>query len=103
VLPSSRPHVQSIERLIGRVAGALSLVKAINRYSISARQNLRANADGSVDLHIQNESLGADRESNWPPAPKGKFILMMRLYWPSETPPSIINGSWSPPAAKRVS
>lgn len=78
-------------------------MKAINRYSISARQNLRANADGSVDLYIQNESPGADKESNWLPAPKGKFILMMRLYWPSETPPSIINSSWSPPAAKRVS
>ena len=75
----------------------------INRYSISARQNLKANADGSVDLYIQNESPGAERESNWLPAPKGKFILMMRLYWPSETPPSIINGSWSPPAVKKVS
>ena len=75
----------------------------INRYSISARQNLKANADGSVDLYIQNESPGTERESNWLPAPKGKFILMMRLYWPSETPPSIIDGSWSPPAVKKVS
>lgn len=74
----------------------------INRYSISARQNLKTNPDGSVDLYIQNESPGADKESNWLPAPKGKFILMMRLYWPSEKSPSIINGTWSPPAAKKV-
>jgi hypothetical protein len=67
----------------------------LNRYSISARQNLRPNADGSVDLLIQNESPGADKESNWLPAPKDKFILMMRLYWPQETPPSIIEGSFS--------
>lgn len=75
----------------------------INRYSISARQNLKANADGSVDLYIQNQSPGADKESNWLPAPAGKFILMLRMYWPTETPPSIIDGSWKPPAAKKVS
>ena len=75
----------------------------INRYSISARQNLKTNADGSVDLYIQNESPGADKESNWLPAPAGKFILMLRMYWPDEKPPSIIDGSWKPPAAKKVS
>jgi hypothetical protein len=74
----------------------------LNRYSISARQNLKANADGSVDLYLQNASPGADKESNWLPAPKDKFILMFRLYWPKETPPSIIDGSWKIPAATMV-
>jgi hypothetical protein len=72
----------------------------INRYSISARQNLKANPDGSIDLYIQNQSPGADKESNWLPAPKDKFILMMRMYWPNEKSPSIINGSWKPPAVR---
>ncbi len=36
------------------------------------------------------------------PAPKGKFQLMLRLYWPNETPPSIIDGTWSPLPAKKV-
>jgi len=27
---------------------------------------------------------------------------MLRLYWPKETPPSIIDGSWKPPAVKTV-
>lgn len=75
----------------------------INRYSISARQNLKANADGSVDLYIQKDSPGADKEANWLPAPAGKFILMMRMYWPDESPPSIIDGTWSPPAAIKAS
>ena len=74
----------------------------INRYSISARQNLKANADGSVDLYFQNQSPGADKEANWLPAPAGKFVLMLRMYWPDETPPSIIDGSWKPPAARKV-
>jgi len=72
----------------------------INRYSISARQNLKANPDGSIDLYIQNQSPGTDKQSNWLPAPKDKFILMMRMYWPNEKSPSIIDGSWKPPAVK---
>ena len=75
----------------------------LNRYSISARQNLKANPDGSVDLYIQNKSPGSDRESNWLPAPAGKFQLMLRLYWPSEHNPSILNGSWKIPGVKKVS
>lgn len=74
----------------------------LNRYSISARQNLKANADGSTDLYIQNESPGSDKESNWLPAPTDKFILMLRLYWPKEKNPSIINGTWKIPAVKTV-
>jgi hypothetical protein len=74
----------------------------INRQSISARQNLKPNADGSVDLYIQNESPGPEKESNWLPAPKDKFILMLRLYWPKETPPSIIDGTWRIPQVKVV-
>jgi hypothetical protein len=74
----------------------------INRYSISARQNLKANADGSVSLLIQNKSPGADKEANWLPAPKGKFYLMMRLYWPDESNPSILDGSWVIPPVKKA-
>jgi len=74
----------------------------INRYSISARQNLKANADGSVDLYFQNQSPGADKEANWLPAPAGKFYLMLRLYWPNENDPSIINGTWKIPAVEQV-
>jgi len=74
----------------------------INRYSISARQSLKANPDGSIDLYVQNQSPGADKEGNWLPAPKDKFILMLRMYWPNEKPPSIINGTWKPPAVKKV-
>ena len=74
----------------------------LNRYSISARQNLKSNPDGSTDLYIQNETPGKDKESNWLPSPSGDFVLMMRLYWPNEKNPSIIDGSWKIPPAKRV-
>jgi len=74
----------------------------INRQSISARQNLKPNPDGSVDLYIQKDSPGPDKESNWLPAPAGKFVLMLRLYWPNEKSPSIINGTWKPPPVRKV-
>ena len=74
----------------------------INRYSISARQNLTSNPDGSTDLYIQHDSPGADKESNWLPAPSGKFILMLRMYWPSAKPPSILDGTWKIPAVRKV-
>lgn len=74
----------------------------INRYSVSPRTNLKENADGTVTLYIQNESPGKDLESNWLPAPKGPFVLMFRFYWPKETAPSILNGTWSPPPVRVV-
>ncbi|WP_280817692.1 DUF1214 domain-containing protein [Methylorubrum extorquens] len=70
----------------------------INRYSVSPRDALKANPDGSVDLFIQAESPGAHHESNWLPAPSGPFVLMMRTYWPKDT---LLNGSWSPPPVTR--
>jgi hypothetical protein len=75
----------------------------INRYSISPRQDLKTNPDGSTDIYIQHQTPGADKESNWLPAPAGKFILMLRMYWPNEKTPSIIDGTWALPVVKRLS
>ena len=60
------------------------------------------NPDGSVDLYLQHEDPGPGKEANWLPAPAGKFNLMLRLYWPKEASPSIINGTWKPPAITKV-
>ena len=75
----------------------------INRYTVSQSNKLKANADGSIDLYVQNASPGKDKEQNWLPAPKDDFILMMRLYWPKEKPPSILDGSWKIPPVKEAS
>jgi len=56
---------------------------SIKRYVISsATEGLKYNKDGSLDIYIQKESPGADKESNWLPAYDGKFSLQARLYWP---------------------
>jgi hypothetical protein len=53
-------------------------------------------------LYFQRESPGKEKEANWLPAPAGAFIPMMRMYWPKETAPTILDGSWSPPAVKKA-
>jgi hypothetical protein len=74
----------------------------INRYDLAQRDTLVANPDGSIDLYLQAESPGKDKAANWLPAPKGKFELVMRIYAPRKTPPSIVDGSWTPPPVKRA-
>ncbi|MGE3320183.1 MAG: DUF1254 domain-containing protein [Candidatus Berkiella sp.] len=71
----------------------------LNRYTLSQRNDLKKNEDGSIDLYLQHESPGKDKESNWLPAPEGEFILMLRFYWPEE---SIIKGTWKLPAVVKV-
>ncbi|MGH9484081.1 MAG: DUF1254 domain-containing protein [Terriglobales bacterium] len=75
----------------------------LNKFTVSARDNLKTNADGSTTLYFQNQSPGADKQSNWLPAPKGDFLLMLRMYWPKEGDPSILNGSWAPPHVIKAS
>ena len=67
-----------------------------------ARNLLQYNDDGSLTLYLQNESPGKEKEANWLPAPQGAFVLMLRMYWPKPTPPSIIDGTWKVPTAVKV-
>jgi hypothetical protein len=69
----------------------------LNKFTVSPRDNPKYNSDGSLTLYFQNETPGKDHEANWLPAPKGNFILMLRMYWPKENSPSILNGTWTPP------
>jgi hypothetical protein len=80
----------------------------INRYLINSPMlpQMKKNADGSLTIYIQKDSPGPAKASNWLPAPSGPIYLVMRLYWPKETPPSILpvgEGTWKPPGVKRVS
>jgi hypothetical protein len=47
---------------------------------------LQRDADGSLTQHVQNASPGKAWDSNWPPAPKGPFMVVLRLYWPKQEP-----------------
>jgi hypothetical protein len=86
----------------------LLIENPINRYLINSPMlpGMKTNSDGSLTLYIQNKSPGADKEANWLPAPNDTIYLVMRLYWPKTTPPSILpagQGTWQPPGIKWVS
>jgi hypothetical protein len=81
----------------------LLIKNPINRYLINSPMlsGLKKNPDGSLTLYIQKDSPGRAKEANWLPAPNDTIYLVMRLYWPKETPPSILpagEGTWKPPA-----
>jgi hypothetical protein len=85
----------------------LLIENPINRYLINSPMlpGMKKNADGSLTLYIQKDSPGADKESNWLPAPNDEIYLVMRLYWPKVEAPSILppgNGTWKPPAIVRA-
>ncbi|WP_243310012.1 DUF1254 domain-containing protein [Fundidesulfovibrio agrisoli] len=81
----------------------LLIENPIDRYLINSPMlpGMKKNPDGSLTMYIQNKSPGKAKESNWLPAPNGPIYLVMRLYWPKATPPSILppgSGTWNPPS-----
>lgn len=70
----------------------------LDRFAIGDRDALVRGDDGSLDIVIQHDRP-ADGTSNWLPAPAGPFNLCARLYWPK---PEALDGTWTPPAVRRV-
>jgi hypothetical protein len=70
-----------------------------DRYTLGDRSNLKQNADGSLDIYLQSENPGADKESNWLPIPAEPFSLHARLYSPRRT---AIDGTWAMPPVEQV-
>jgi hypothetical protein len=69
----------------------------LRRYALGSRDKLVTNPDGSIVLYLQTNSPGKAKEANWLPAPAGPFIAVLRMYWPADQAPSILDGSWQPP------
>jgi len=73
----------------------------INRNSIGDHTpGLKYNTDGSLDIYIQHDNPGKDKESNWLPSPSDIFNLTLRMYMPHEI---VLKGEYQIPAVKVVS
>ena len=97
------PPVQAFWSVTMYNPDSFFVANSVNRYALSSWMPFKRNADGSLDLYIQKDSPGKDKEVNWLPAPAGGFNVTMRMYWPSDRAPSIIDGTWKPPGVKKVS
>ncbi len=84
-----------------RMPEILLVENPIDRYLLNSPMldQFKRDADGGLTVYIQNESPGKDKASNWLPAPRGWFMVVMRLYWPKE---DALSGKWTAPTLKRV-
>ncbi|HZD35843.1 MAG TPA: DUF1254 domain-containing protein [Nitrososphaeraceae archaeon] len=72
----------------------------INRYAINSyTDGLKYKGDDSLDIYIQHTAPGKDKESNWLPADRSSFSLVLRMYLPRE---EVLNGTWMPPLVQRI-
>ena len=95
----SLPPVRAFWSLTAYDQGGYFIKNPVNRYAIGDRDPLKINPDGSLDIYIQAQTPGPDRESNWLPSGEGIFNLTIRLYWPEE---AILSGTWHPPVPERI-
>jgi hypothetical protein len=77
------------------------IANPLNRYLINEPMipELKLDKDGALTIYLQSDSPGAEKESNWLPAPKGEFYLVMRLYWPQR---DVLEGIWKAPQVEKA-
>jgi len=71
----------------------------IGRSSVDDHSGLVTNADGSVDILLQQQEPSGPAQ-NWLPIPTGRFKLTLRAYLPGV---AILDGSYDVPPVVRVS
>lgn len=71
---------------------------ALKRYALGDRDKLKFNSDGSLDIYIQADPPGNDKQSNWLPVAAAPFTLMLRLYSPRL---AVLDGEWQAPLIKQ--
>ncbi|MGK3942257.1 DUF1254 domain-containing protein [Streptomyces caeruleatus] len=77
------------------------IANPIDRYSIGDRtRGLVTEPDGGLILHLQPDSPGSDRESNWLPTPQqGIWFVALRMYLPR---PEVVDARWQCPPITRA-
>lgn len=73
----------------------------IDRYCLSSRDRLQADADGGLTLLMQAQSPGEVGQSNWLPTPQnGAFTVILRLYGPQR---KVLEQRWRMPEVEVIS
>jgi hypothetical protein len=77
----------------------LMVENPLNRFKIGSADKLATERDGSTVIYIQADSPGKDKESNWLPAPKAPFYMLMRMYLPKI---EVLNGQYEIPGVLKA-
>ncbi len=80
-------------------AAGQPLTHRLGRTSLSDRDPLRYNPDGSLELYLQDIAVADTDRANWLALGPQTATLLMRLYQPA---PEALYGRWNPPAVLRV-
>lgn len=97
--PGQLPPVRAFWSLTMYGSNEFLVPNPIGRYDVGDRTSgLQRNRDGSLQIVIQHAAPRRHR-SNWLPAPRGRFMLFLRLYEPTA---SVLNGRWRPPTIERL-
>jgi hypothetical protein len=95
-VPPSKVNVWSVSPYRGN----FYVRNPLNRYGILSGMPLKYNSDGSLDIYLQRDSPGADKESNWQPIPpSGMFNLTVRSYQPEQ---GLLDGAYKLPPVTKV-
>jgi hypothetical protein len=100
--PGQLPPVNAFWSLtMYELPSRLLVANPLNRYLINSPMlpDLKRDPDGGVTLYIQHDSPGKDKEANWLPAPNGRFLMFLRLFWPK---PEALDGKWKQPPLQRA-
>jgi hypothetical protein len=94
--PNQIPPVSGFWSLTLYDANGDLVANSINRYNVGSETGLVSNADGSIDIQLQN-TAPATLQTNWLPTPATPFNLTLRFYWPGE---SILDGTYVIPGVE---
>ena len=75
------------------------VANVLNRFAVSSYMPFKPNADGSLDLHFQNESPAKTRKPTGCPLRRGHSTCAYVLYGPKT---EALTGRWNPPPVVRV-
>jgi hypothetical protein len=97
--PNQTPPSLAFWSITAYDKGGYLIENQIKRYAIGDRSNLKYNTDGSLDIYIQKDSPGVEKDSNWLPVSKDEFNLSVRVYWPKEE--YLKTGNWTKPPIRK--
>ncbi|MFT4040331.1 MAG: DUF1254 domain-containing protein [Thermomicrobiales bacterium] len=93
------PPVKGFWSLTAYNDKSLLIANPLNRYALRGNDKLAMSPGGALDVYLQAENPGPEREANWLPTGDSAFSVYLRLYWPEQ---AALDGAWKLPVITKV-